>query len=317
MLQLPWEARSSPAQTTMTKEQERNRVMDTDQNASASRTGTPGEAHAAARAPEPLLFLDFDLAIPAEELRETIAAWSSYISRLEQAPAQRTTHDLILPARLRRGAAYSVLGECEQAIQDLRWVLDIGGDLAFSRTATGLLGSVYCEQGHYELAIECWSRLLEEWEQSTARKPGKLPARLPLLYLYRGMLLARQERFREAVADCTRAAEHFPDYSEIYAVRGLARALLGEVDEGLVDCTRAIKLEPAEASWHQRRGVVQMKRGKYHHALEDFQRALQLDPAHEQARAGYLEANMRLLFQYITDAEREVAPETVSSLLEE
>lgn len=290
--------------------------MTTILNPSATQSRTNEETHVAEQSPGPLLFLDFDLGIPPEELRETIAAWSAYISRLEQERAQRSTHDLILSARLRCGAAYSVLGEWKLAIQDLRWVIDHGGDPTFSRTATGLLGSIYCEQGQDELAIGCWSCLLEEWEQATARRAERLSPNLPMLYLYRGLSLARLERYREAVEDCTRALKYFPTCAEIFAVRGLARAETGEVEEGLVDCTRAIKLEPTESSWHQRRGVVQLKRGQHRLALEDFRRALRIDPDHELAQRGYLEAKMRLLLRFISDAERESASETASSLLE-
>jgi tetratricopeptide (TPR) repeat protein len=235
----------------------------------------------------PLIFDGFDFSISEEELRETVLAWSEYIGRLEQEklPDERTKQLLIM-ARMRRGLAWSVLGETAQAIQEFQWLLKAATNPQDVRAARLLLGNAYAEAWQDDLAIEQWSATLAELEQASACEAKKLPADLPRLYLYRGLLHARQQRYREAVTDCDRALRSFPDWAEAHSVKGLALAYLGDLDAGLLHCTRAVALEPGARSFH-RRGVVYRMRQLETEALADFWRAWKLDPTDAQIRLDF------------------------------
>ena len=253
-----------------------------------------GGARATANRPGeggPLTFLGFDMNIPADELLETIAAWSEYIERLTLVAERDSRYrPLIATARLRRGVAYAMLEEWEPAICDFEQLRDMPeADGILVRSAVLMLGSVYAAQMQDEQAIACWTTALAEFEQASKREAKQLPEQITMLYLVRGMLYGRLERYAEAIADCDRAAGYHPDCAEIYSVRGLSRAYLGDYDRALVDANRSVELE-ASARCYQRRAIIYRLSGRYDESIADCDRALALAPDDESIRADRLRA---------------------------
>ena len=253
-----------------------------------------GGAQATAHRPGergPLMFLGFDMDIPAGELRETIEAWSDYIERLTPAAERDSRYRaLIATTLLRRGVAYAMLEEWEPAIRDfeqLRTMPEADGILA--RSAVLMLGSVYAAQVQDEQAIACWTTVLTEFEQASKREAKQLPEEITMLYLVRGMLYGRLERYAEAIADCDRAAGYHPDCAEVYSVRGLSRANLGDYERALTDADRSLELEPS-ARCYQRRAVIYRLSGRYDESIADCDRALALAPDDESIRADRMRA---------------------------
>lgn len=265
----------------------------------------------------PLIFLGFDMNIPVDELQETIEAWSKYIARLEQSTyLDDITRTLVLQARLRRGVAYFLLEEWEQALEDLRRVKEVHPDTGGVKIALELLiGSIRLNRGEEDAALPHWSAVLTHMEQAAQKDRKSFPHELWRLYLYRGRLLARLERLQEAVADFDRAAQFFPDCAEVYGLRGLARATLGDVDAGLRDAVHAVELEPT-ASSYQQRGQVRLLRREYPLALDDFTQALHLAPENAELQMDLLKAKFGMMLDVVMEPTTETG-ETETPEMEE
>ena len=65
-----------------------------------------------------------------------------------------------------------------------------------------------------------------------------------MAHLNRGIALARQGRYEEAVRDFNRAIAFGPGEAESYYQRGMARIELGQYRDAIVDLDQAIRLDP-------------------------------------------------------------------------
>lgn len=106
----------------------------------------------------------------------------------------------------------------------------------------------------------------------------------PRQFCLRGLVNADRERFTEAVADFTRAAEHMKDFHALYFNRGLARDMMELHDEALEDYSRAIQCNPGDYRSLCNRGMLFVRKGMMERALEDFERAVEVNPQSHFAR---------------------------------
>jgi Mlc titration factor MtfA (ptsG expression regulator)/Tfp pilus assembly protein PilF len=130
---------------------------------------------------------------------------------------------------------------------------------------------------------------------------------------------SEEEYSRQAIAECTAALEHRPDYTDAYRERAEHRWALGDIDgaladwaavaarlggqeraealyerggvlreagrldEALADLTQAIRLCPELGVAHADRGAIHAERGERAQALADLDEAIRLDPRDDGA----------------------------------
>jgi tetratricopeptide (TPR) repeat protein len=105
-----------------------------------------------------------------------------------------------------------------------------------------------------------------------------------VLFVNRGVLRVRQERFADAVRDLKTAIELKPKAYQAYANLAQAYIRLKQMDLALAQLDRAVELEPALAQVYRLRARLRVERGEPAQALADFDRAIaradQSDPSH-------------------------------------
>ncbi len=234
-------------------------------------------------------------------------------------------------AWIKRGKAWTQLGEHDKAIRDFTEALRLAPDDALvydsrgnawaaaatssgqSRTTARRSGSTRKTRSRSTIAVRPTTSAA-----STMSRWATLPIRSPWIphsatvYYNRGLALAAQQMYDEAIADYTTAMELDPQLAGAYYDRGnawvhkdqadnaikdfaealrrnprLAKAYVGrallwhqkhEYENAIKDFSEALRLEPLSAATYNHRGASFSKRGDYENALKDFAEAVRLDP---------------------------------------
>jgi cytochrome c-type biogenesis protein CcmH/NrfG len=137
--------------------------------------------------------------------------------------------------------------------------------------------AAYQEEKDFELAIDCFSRVIRldpKWADG---------------YYWRGMAHLNRGEYDEAIADHTEAIRLDPEWAEPYCGRGVAQLGKGNLDEAIADFTEAIRLDPKWETY-ARRGVAYSKKGDYQAAIADFTEVIRLNPKQPQAYSARAEA---------------------------
>ena len=103
---------------------------------------------------------------------------------------------------------------------------------------------------------------------------------LAIAYTKRGMALALQHKFTEALADLDKAIQLDPKEQEAYYQRGSVKGEKGDFDGALADFNQAIELAPGYAMAFYNRGHVKYFKGDLKGALDDLNQAITLNPKH-------------------------------------
>ena len=86
------------------------------------------------------------------------------------------------------------------------------------------------------------------------------PDPLPLVesekHFKQGVAYWQEEKYDQAITECTSAIELDPDFTKAYIARATAYADKGEFDKTIADCNKAIELDPNCAKAYLLRGAV-------------------------------------------------------------
>ncbi len=96
-----------------------------------------------------------------------------------------------------------------------------------------------------------------------------------VLYVNRGVLRVRQERFQDAVTDLNAAIKQKPKAYQAYVNLAQAYRRLGQLDRALDQLDRAVQLEPGLAHLYRLRARLRMERNEPALALKDFDQAIE------------------------------------------
>jgi tetratricopeptide (TPR) repeat protein len=132
------------------------------------------------------------------------------------------------------------------------------------------------------------------------------------LFLARGAVYARLQKYPESLADRDQAVQLDPKNAEAYVARGGTYHLLGQHDKGLADRSTAIGLDPSYAVAWEARGNAYYMLGRFDEALGDLEQAQRLDPANQDTKRLAAAAKAKV-DEIIAQAQaKEAAPETES-----
>lgn len=95
-------------------------------------------------------------------------------------------------------------------------------------------------------------------------------------YNRRGMSLAEQGKYEDAITDYTRAIEIDPGKADYYVNRGIAYLNMKQFDLAIADFDKAIELDPTLAIAYANRGCAYASKGLLDLAISDFKKTIEL-----------------------------------------
>lgn len=132
-----------------------------------------------------------------------------------------------------------------------------------SHVAFSNRGSIYYEQGNYQLAFNDFS------ESVNANSDN------PYAYNNRAVLFLANGKIAEAMEDLNKAISMRPDYADAYSNRGSAKGM--RMDKtAIIDHNKAVSLAPDEGKYYYNRGAYYLQFGDKNKGCFDVQKAFQL-----------------------------------------
>ncbi len=132
---------------------------------------------------------------------------------------------------------------------------------------------LYLLRGFAQEELRAWDAADGDF-QKAAKLPLDENARY-VLYVNRGVLRVRQERFADAVTDLKAAIERKPGAYQAYVNLAQAYRQLGKLDLALEQLNLAIQLEPSIAHLRRLRARLRLERKEPDLALADFDMAIE------------------------------------------
>ncbi len=102
-------------------------------------------------------------------------------------------------------------------------------------------------------------------------------------YRRRGVRLADDEKYEDAIKAYTKAIELDPTDSFAYCDRGYAYDELGQSDKAIEDFSKAIELDPTDSAAYNNRGITYQNRGELVKAIYDYSEAIRFNPTDSAA----------------------------------
>jgi tetratricopeptide (TPR) repeat protein len=96
-------------------------------------------------------------------------------------------------------------------------------------------------------------------------------------YYCRANAYQKLRRYKEAVADCTRAIKLEPTFAAVWCHRGNNYSNLGDAAKAITDYSTAIELDPQHLLAWNGRGIAYSNLGELDKAVADFTKAIELD----------------------------------------
>jgi tetratricopeptide (TPR) repeat protein len=97
-------------------------------------------------------------------------------------------------------------------------------------------------------------------------------------YVHLGNVSGKQEKYKEAVLDYTKAIETDPNYANAYYNRGYVYIEMKKYKLAISDLDKAIEINPKYAAAYHVRGIAYFFKKKYPEAIADYSEAIGLEP---------------------------------------
>ncbi len=179
-------------------------------------------------------------------------------------------------------------GDLETATRNLREALRLAPTYGPARYA---LGQVLRRQGRLDDAGRELSLADQQREQEPALDPALAQALATLRIgaieaLHRGIDLARDGDFEEAIALLEESVRVDPDLAEAHSQLGAAHLAVGNTAVARTHLQRALRLDPDFADARYNLGLLAHRAGRFDDAIEHFEQAVAIRPGYYDARLG-------------------------------
>lgn len=102
------------------------------------------------------------------------------------------------------------------------------------------------------------------------------PARKVKKYMQRGYNHYKQERYKKAVAEYSKALQLDPANSNAYFWRARSLLKIGRYDKAIADLKKTVKLDPGYSKAYDNLGWLHMKRGQYDESISYLNKSIKL-----------------------------------------
>jgi Flp pilus assembly protein TadD len=170
------------------------------------------------------------------------------------------------------GSALSRQGKLDEAMAEHRTAIRLKPDLAEAHTN---LGALLCDR------LQDYPAAEREFRTAIRLKPELAEAHTNL-----GLVLSRQGKTDEAIAEHRTAIRLKSDHAEAHSHLGTSLAEQGKFDEAISEHRTAIRLKPDYAEAHGGLGDALSGQGKHKEAIGAFRTAIRLKPDYAEAHAG-------------------------------
>ena len=136
----------------------------------------------------------------------------------------------------------------------------------------GLMGCAWRQTSYWRTSETLWTHTLG------------CTSRNALAHLNLGLILQKQGRGDEAIAQWREALDIKPNYAEAHVNLGAVLADRGCVDEGIAHYRMVLSADPEQAEAHNNFGLILQRQKKVDEAIAHWQKALELRPDHAEAR---------------------------------
>jgi len=175
-----------------------------------------------------------------------------------------------VPAHLRLGADYLILGDEEKAVREFEAIRKIDpGD----KEARILLALIYANRGIVHTRLGKFDEALREIEKAGALYPESAE-----LYFYRGVIYEQTGRKEMAVENFRKAIEFAPALAEAYNYLGYMFAEDGvNLDEAATLVLKALELDPENPAYIDSLGWTYFKKGEISEAVKELEKAVSIE----------------------------------------
>ena len=97
-------------------------------------------------------------------------------------------------------------------------------------------------------------------------------------YMDHAHVLARQEKYAFAIADCTKAIALKADYSDAYNFRGVLYETTKDYEHAFADYDKAVSIRPKSGTYLRNRGDMHYQLKRFNEAWADYDKAIADDP---------------------------------------
>lgn len=100
---------------------------------------------------------------------------------------------------------------------------------------------------------------------------------------HRGIALAREGRYEEAIAWFSRAIQRDPVFVDACHNRALVYVAIGNYGQAVSEFGRVIRIDPQGVEGYESRGRLHLEMGQYDEAISDFERVIEINGRHAEA----------------------------------
>lgn len=97
-------------------------------------------------------------------------------------------------------------------------------------------------------------------------------------YFDHAHVLARQEKYAQAIVDCTKAIALKADYSDAYNFRGVLYETTKDFERAFADYDKAVSIRPKSGTYLRNRGDIHYELKRFNEAWADYDKAVADDP---------------------------------------
>ena len=226
-----------------------------------------------------------------------------------------------------RSAVYMENEQWELALQDISKVIELTPTDAEAFNQRGL---IYFRMGHHERAIKDLNRALEldnrlvvayynrgvafyKWGflgkvTEDFEKAHLLGYRQAGLWLFWGLALLSDGRYRQAIEKLSLASTQDPDLAEAYANRGKAYLALGEAyfDQARIDLQTALRKDDSLWATHNDLGNLEFQQRNLENAIVHYRKAIQTRLDKDGENYFLARHNLAVAYHQLLDMERAV-----------
>lgn len=172
--------------------------------------------------------------------------------------ATLTLNPKIVEDYIKRGNAYSYIGEYDKAIADYSEAIKLKPNYvkAYYNRA-----NAYRDKVDFDKAVLDYTKTIE-------LNPDDADA-----YYNRGKIYVEEDKYDKAIQDFDMTIELEPKHADAYGYRGSLYRDKGEYDKAIEDFSVAIELQPDNAENYYERGIAYSGKGEFKNTIEDHDAA--------------------------------------------